>query len=183
MLYIISCYRTWTKTQLVFPTRCSSSTQTSSPSSVKQPPDARTAASPTGQTTCPPYSCSCQSSPYTNSNTESGSPNTATQQKGAILRTWLDSSVNPAFEDRLLPVNAEIARQSAAFARTQPRTLQRRTHRRHRPSSRHDRGHPQHQRLRPLHQSHCHKIPGPEIPGAGPSLRLVRESVQAPSAL
>ena len=34
---------------------------------------------------------------------------------GAILRTWLDSSVNPAFEDRLLPVNSEIARQSAAL--------------------------------------------------------------------
>ncbi len=35
--------------------------------------------------------------------------------KGAILRTWLDSSVNPAFKDRLLSVNAEIARQSAAL--------------------------------------------------------------------
>ncbi len=35
--------------------------------------------------------------------------------KGAILRTWLDSSVNPAFEDRLLPITAEIARQSAAL--------------------------------------------------------------------
>lgn len=35
--------------------------------------------------------------------------------KGAILRTWLDNSVNPAFEDRLLPVDAEIARQSAAL--------------------------------------------------------------------
>ncbi|MBK7021170.1 type II toxin-antitoxin system VapC family toxin [Candidatus Neomicrothrix sp.] len=35
--------------------------------------------------------------------------------KGAILRTWLDSSVMPAFEDRLLPVNAEIARQAAAM--------------------------------------------------------------------
>ena len=35
--------------------------------------------------------------------------------KGAILRTWLDSSVNPAFKDRLLPVDAEIARQSAAL--------------------------------------------------------------------
>ena len=35
--------------------------------------------------------------------------------KGAILRTWLDSSVRPAFEDRLLPVNAEVARQSAAL--------------------------------------------------------------------
>jgi predicted nucleic acid-binding protein len=35
--------------------------------------------------------------------------------KGAILRTWLDTSVNPAFADRLLPVNADIARQSAAL--------------------------------------------------------------------
>ncbi len=35
--------------------------------------------------------------------------------KGTVLRTWLDSSVNPAFEDRLLPVNAEIARRSAAL--------------------------------------------------------------------
>lgn len=35
--------------------------------------------------------------------------------KGAILRTWLDSSVNPAFQDRLLPVNAEIARQAATL--------------------------------------------------------------------
>ena len=34
---------------------------------------------------------------------------------GTILRTWLDSSVNPAFEDRLLPINAEIARRSAAL--------------------------------------------------------------------
>ena len=35
--------------------------------------------------------------------------------KGAILRTWLDTSVNPAFADRLLPVTADIARQSAAL--------------------------------------------------------------------
>ncbi len=35
--------------------------------------------------------------------------------KGAVLRTWLDTSVNPAFADRLLPINAEIARQSAAL--------------------------------------------------------------------
>ena len=35
--------------------------------------------------------------------------------KGAVLRTWLDSSVNPAFQDRLLPVTADIARQSAAL--------------------------------------------------------------------
>jgi predicted nucleic acid-binding protein len=35
--------------------------------------------------------------------------------KGAILRTWLDTSVTPAFQDRLLPVTADIARQSAAL--------------------------------------------------------------------
>ena len=35
--------------------------------------------------------------------------------KGAILRSWLDTSVNPAFADRLLPVTADIARQSAAL--------------------------------------------------------------------
>lgn len=35
--------------------------------------------------------------------------------KGTILRTWLDTSVNPAFADRLLPVTADIARQSAAL--------------------------------------------------------------------
>jgi predicted nucleic acid-binding protein len=35
--------------------------------------------------------------------------------QGQVLRTWLDSSVNTAFEDRLLPVNAEIARRAAAL--------------------------------------------------------------------
>ncbi|MCP4965059.1 MAG: type II toxin-antitoxin system VapC family toxin [bacterium] len=35
--------------------------------------------------------------------------------KGSILRTWLDTSVNPAFADRLLPVTADIARHSAAL--------------------------------------------------------------------
>ncbi len=35
--------------------------------------------------------------------------------KGAILRSWLDTRVNPAFADRLLPVTADIARQSAAL--------------------------------------------------------------------
>jgi predicted nucleic acid-binding protein len=34
---------------------------------------------------------------------------------GEILRTWLDSSVISAFEDRFLLVNAEIARQAAAL--------------------------------------------------------------------
>lgn len=35
--------------------------------------------------------------------------------KGSILRTWLDDNVVPAFEHRLLPVNTDIARQSAAL--------------------------------------------------------------------
>jgi predicted nucleic acid-binding protein len=35
--------------------------------------------------------------------------------KGAILRTWLDTSVSAAFVDRLLPVDPDIARQSAAL--------------------------------------------------------------------
>ena len=35
--------------------------------------------------------------------------------KGGTLRTWLDTSVTPAFQDRLLPVTADIARQSAAL--------------------------------------------------------------------
>jgi len=35
--------------------------------------------------------------------------------KGSILRTWLDASVIPAFEGRLLSVDAEISRRSAAM--------------------------------------------------------------------
>lgn len=35
--------------------------------------------------------------------------------QGRILRSWLDTSVASAFEDRLLPVNAEIAREAAAL--------------------------------------------------------------------
>ena len=35
--------------------------------------------------------------------------------QGELLRTWLDTSVIPAFADRLLPVDAEIARRAAAF--------------------------------------------------------------------
>ncbi|MCY3636196.1 MAG: type II toxin-antitoxin system VapC family toxin [bacterium] len=35
--------------------------------------------------------------------------------QGKILRSWLDSSVPAAFEDRLLPVTAEIAREAAAL--------------------------------------------------------------------
>ena len=35
--------------------------------------------------------------------------------QGKILRSWLDSSVAAAFEDRLLPVTAEVARKAAAL--------------------------------------------------------------------
>lgn len=35
--------------------------------------------------------------------------------RGKILRTWLDASVMPAFQDRFLPIKAEIARQAAAL--------------------------------------------------------------------
>lgn len=34
--------------------------------------------------------------------------------KGAILRTWLNNSVRPAFADRLLDIDAKIAIQSAS---------------------------------------------------------------------
>lgn len=35
--------------------------------------------------------------------------------QGAILRTWLDSSVTTAFTDRVLSINTDIARQAAAL--------------------------------------------------------------------
>ncbi len=35
--------------------------------------------------------------------------------QGMLLRTWLDVSVNAAFQDRILPVTAEIARQAATL--------------------------------------------------------------------
>ena len=35
--------------------------------------------------------------------------------QGELLRAWLDGSVNSAFEDRLLPITAEIARRAAAL--------------------------------------------------------------------
>lgn len=40
--------------------------------------------------------------------------------KGSILRTWLDDSVVPAFEHRLLPVDADIARQAASLHVSDP---------------------------------------------------------------
>lgn len=35
--------------------------------------------------------------------------------KGTVLRTWLDESVVPAFADRIVPVDAAIARRAAAL--------------------------------------------------------------------
>ncbi len=35
--------------------------------------------------------------------------------QGAILRTWLDSSVTTAFRDRFLPVTSAVAREAAAL--------------------------------------------------------------------
>jgi predicted nucleic acid-binding protein len=35
--------------------------------------------------------------------------------KGKILRTWLDSSVEPAFSNRIVPVDAPVALQAAAL--------------------------------------------------------------------
>lgn len=35
--------------------------------------------------------------------------------KGRLLRTWLDGSVIPAFQDRFLPVTVDIARVAAAL--------------------------------------------------------------------
>ncbi len=36
-------------------------------------------------------------------------------EKGAVLRAWLNDSVVPAFADRILPVDTEIALRSAAL--------------------------------------------------------------------
>lgn len=35
--------------------------------------------------------------------------------KGAVLRTWLDDSVVPAFAERILPVDTEVARHAASL--------------------------------------------------------------------
>lgn len=35
--------------------------------------------------------------------------------QGAVLRTWLDDHVLPAFEDRVLPVDTAVARRSAGL--------------------------------------------------------------------
>lgn len=43
--------------------------------------------------------------------------------QGAILRTWLEDSVLPAFADRLLPIDTSIARRSAALHVPDPRPV------------------------------------------------------------
>ena len=35
--------------------------------------------------------------------------------RGEVLRTWLDTSVTAAFADRILPVDADVARRAAAL--------------------------------------------------------------------
>jgi predicted nucleic acid-binding protein len=40
---------------------------------------------------------------------------------GAILRTWLDDQVMTAFDGRILPIDAAVARRSAALALPDPR--------------------------------------------------------------
>ncbi len=40
--------------------------------------------------------------------------------KGSMLRTWLDTSVLPAFEGRLLAIDEEISRRSAAMHVSDP---------------------------------------------------------------
>lgn len=41
--------------------------------------------------------------------------------QGAILREWFDNDVTPAFEDRIIPFDAEIARKCAALHVPDPR--------------------------------------------------------------
>jgi hypothetical protein len=43
--------------------------------------------------------------------------------KGAILRTWLDAHVLPAFAERILPVDTAVARRSAALHAPNPRPI------------------------------------------------------------
>lgn len=44
-------------------------------------------------------------------------------QQGAVLRTWLEEHVLPAFEDRILPVETRVARRSAALHVPDPRPV------------------------------------------------------------
>jgi toxin FitB len=43
--------------------------------------------------------------------------------KGALLRSWLDNHVLPTFSDRILPVDAAVARRSAALHVPDPRPV------------------------------------------------------------
>ncbi len=43
--------------------------------------------------------------------------------QGAILRTWLDGHVLPAFAERILPVETAVARRSAALHVPDPRPI------------------------------------------------------------
>ncbi len=43
--------------------------------------------------------------------------------QGALLRTWLEEQVLPAFSDRILPVDTAIARRSAALHVPDPRPI------------------------------------------------------------
>ncbi len=44
-------------------------------------------------------------------------------QKGAVLRAWLKNQVLPAFADRILPVNLEVAQRSAKLHVPDPRPV------------------------------------------------------------
>ena len=43
--------------------------------------------------------------------------------QGAVLRTWLEDHVLPAFEDRVLPVDTAVARRSAGLHVPDPRPV------------------------------------------------------------
>ncbi len=44
-------------------------------------------------------------------------------QKGAVLRAWLNNQVLPAFADRILPVDTEVAQRSAKLHVPDPRPV------------------------------------------------------------
>ena len=43
-------------------------------------------------------------------------------KQGAVLRTWLDQQVLPAFADRILPIDVTVARRGASFHIPDPRS-------------------------------------------------------------
>lgn len=45
------------------------------------------------------------------------------QLQGTILRTWLEDSVLPTFVDRILPIDTQVARRSAALHVPDPRPV------------------------------------------------------------